>query len=152
MDIFQIYEKIDFDASDIVTIVLVLIAAWIALEILLLILLGAFRIFVGIAPKPDESMTPVLLLLILWVIAFPVMVVLSLIVGIIYHISNNIEWEKNPSIVEVLMFYLDKNQDSETLLPPYKKPAGFYGTRALLGSILIVIGASLIIYLIDYLF
>ena len=143
MDIFQIYEKIDFDASDIVTIVLVLIAAWIALEILLLILLGAFRIFVGIAPKPDESMTPVLLLLILWVIAFPVMVVLSLIVGIIYHISNNIEWEKNPSIVEVLLFPFVKDPDSEEF---------YYWRRALLGSILIVIGASLIIYLIDYLF
>ena len=133
-------------------IVLVLIAARVALGILTLVLIGAFNIFGGVAPRDDESMTPILLLLILWVIAFPVMVVLSLIVGIIYHISNNIEWEKNPSIVEVLMFYLDKNQDSETLLPPYKKPAGFYGTRALLGSILIVIGASLIIFLIDYLF
>ena len=60
--------------------------------------------------------------------------------------------ETKLSIVEEVKFYFGKNQESETLLPPYKKPAGFYGTRALLGSILIVLGASLIIYLIDYLF
>jgi hypothetical protein len=50
--------------------------------------------------------------------------------------------ETKLSIVEEVKFYFGKNQESETLLPPYKKPAGFYGTRALLGSILIVIGAS----------
>ena len=132
-------------------IVLVLIAARVALGILTLVLIGAFNIFVGVAPRDDESMTPILLLLILWVIAFPVMVILSLIVGYI-HYKSNMVGETKLSIVEEVKFYFGKNQESETLLPPYKKPAGFYGTRALLGSILIVIGASLIIYLIDYLF
>ena len=132
-------------------IVLVLIAARVALGILTLVLIGAFNIFGGVAPRDDESMTPILLLLILWVIAFPVMVILSLIVGYIHYKSNMVE-ETKLSIVEEVKFYFGKNQESETLLPPYKKPAGFYGTRALLGSILIVLGASLIIYLIDYLF
>ena len=132
-------------------IVLVLIAARVALGILTLVLIGAFNIFVGVAPRDDESMTPILLLLILWVIAFPVMVILSLIVGYI-HYKSNMVGETKLSIVEEVKFYFGKNQESETLLPPYKKPAGFYGTRALLGSILIVLGASLIIYLIDYLF
>ena len=132
-------------------IVLVLIAARVALGILTLVLIGAFNIFGGVAPRDDESMTPILLLLILWVIAFPVMVVLSLIVGYI-HYKSNMVGETKLSIVEEVKFYFGKNQESETLLPPYKKPAGFYGTRALLGSILIVIGASLIIFLIDYLF
>tara|TARA_B110000090_G_C13141571_1_gene353999 strand:- start:171 stop:596 length:426 start_codon:yes stop_codon:yes gene_type:complete len=132
-------------------IVLVLIAARVALGILTLVLIGAFNIFGGVAPRDDESMTPILLLLILWVIAFPVMVILSLIVGYI-HYKSNMVGETKLSIVEEVKFYFGKNQESETLLPPYKKPAGFYGTRALLGSILIVIGASLIIYLIDYLF
>ena len=132
-------------------IVLVLIAARVALGILTLVLIGAFNIFGGVAPRDDESMTPILLLLILWVIAFPVMVILSLIVGYI-HYKSNMVGETKLSIVEEVKFYFGKNQESETLLPPYKKPAGFYGTRALLGSILIVLGASLIIYLIDYLF
>ena len=132
-------------------IVLVLIAARVALGILTLVLIGAFNIFVGVAPRDDESMTPILLLLILWVIAFPVMVILSLIVGYI-HYKSNMVGETKLSIVEEVKFYFGKNQESETLLPPYKKPAGFYGTRALLGSILIVFSASLIIYLIDYLF
>ena len=132
-------------------IVLVLIAARVALGILTLVLIGAFNIFGGVAPRDDESMTPILLLLILWVIAFPVMVILSLIVGYI-HYKSNMVGETKLSIVEEVKFYFGKNQESETLLPPYKKPAGFYGTRALLGSILIVIGASLTIYLIDYLF
>ena len=132
-------------------IVLVLIAARVALGILTLVLIGAFNIFGGVAPRDDESMTPILLLLILWVIAFPVMVILSLIVGYI-HYKSNMVGETKLSIVEEVKFYFGKNQESETLLPPYKKPAGFYGTRALLGSILVVIGASLIIYLIDYLF
>ena len=132
-------------------IVLVLIAARVALGILTLVLIGAFNIFGGVAPRDDESMTPILLLLILWVIAFPVMVILSLIVGYI-HYKSNMVGETKLSIVEEVKFYFGKNQESETLLPPYKKPAGFYGTRALLGSILIVIGASLIIFLIDYLF
>ena len=132
-------------------IVLVLIAARVALGILTLVLIGAFNIFGGVAPRDDESMTPILLLLILWVIAFPVMVILSLIVGYI-HYKSNMVGETKLSIAEEVKFYFGKNQESETLLPPYKKPAGFYGTRALLGSILIVLGASLIIYLIDYLF
>ena len=132
-------------------IVLVLIAARVALGILTLVLIGAFNIFVGVAPRDDESMTPILLLIILWVIAFPVMVILSLIVGYI-HYKSNMVGETKLSIAEEVKFYFGKNQESETLLPPYKKPAGFYGTRALLGSILIVIGASLIIFLIDYLF
>ena len=132
-------------------IVLVLIAARVALGILTLVLIGAFNIFVGVAPRDDESMTPILLLLILWVIAFPVMVILSLIVGYI-HYKSNMVGETKLSIAEEVKFYFGKNQESETLLPPYKKPAGFYGTRALLGSILIVFSASLIIYLIDYLF
>ena len=132
-------------------IVLVLIAARVALGILTLVLIGAFNIFGGVAPRDDESMTPILLLLILWVIAFPVMVILSLIVGYI-HYKSNMVGETKLSIVEEVKFYFGKNQESETLLPPYKKPAGFYGTRALLSSILIVIGASLTIYLIDYLF
>jgi hypothetical protein len=122
-------------------IVLVLIAARVALGILTLVLIGAFNIFGGVAPRDDESMTPILLLLILWVIAFPVMVILSLIVGYI-HYKSNMVGETKLSIVEEVKFYFGKNQESETLLPPYKKPAGFYGTRALLGSILIVIGAS----------
>ena len=132
-------------------IVLVLIAARVALGILSLVLIGAFNILGGVAPRDDESMTPVLLLVILWVIAFPLMFVLSLIVGFI-HYKSNMVGETKLSIVEEVKFYFGKNQESETLLPPYKKPAGFYGTRALLGSILIVLGASLIIYLIDYLF
>ena len=135
----------------ILIIVLVLIAARVALGILSLVLIGAFNIWGGVAPRDDESMTPILLLLILWVIAFPVMVILSLIVGYI-HYKSNMVGETKLSIVEEVKFYFGKNQESETLLPPYKKPAGFYGTRALLGSILIVIGASLIIFLIDYLF
>ena len=135
----------------ILIIVLVLIAARVALGILSLVLIGAFNIWGGVAPRDDESMTPILLLLILWVIAFPVMVILSLIVGYI-HYKSNMVGETKLSIVEEVKFYFGKNQESETLLPPYKKPAGFYGTRALLGSILIVVGASLIIFLIDYLF
>jgi|TARA_R110000851_G_scaffold258331_2_gene410774 hypothetical protein len=135
----------------ILIIVLVLIAARVALGILSLVLIGAFNILGGVAPRDDESMTPVLLLVILWVIAFPLMFVLSLIVGFI-HYKSNMVGETKLSIVEEVKFYFGKNQESETLLPPYKKPAGFYGTRALLGSILIVLGASLIIYLIDYLF
>ena len=135
----------------ILIIVLVLIAARVALGILSLVLIGAFNILGGVAPRDDESMTPVLLLVILWVIAFPLMFVLSLIVGFI-HYKSNMVGETKLSIVEEVKFYFGKNQESETLLPPYKKPAGFYGTRALLGSMLIVLGASLIIYLIDYLF
>ena len=77
------------DGSQIILIiVLVLIAARVALGILSLVLIGAFNILGGVAPRDNESMTPVLLLVILWVIAFPLMFVLSLIVGFIHYKSN----------------------------------------------------------------
>ena len=136
----------------ILIIVLVLIAARVALGILSLVLIGAFNILGGVAPRDDESMTPVLLLVILWVIAFPLMFVLSLIVGFI-HYKSNMVGETKLSIVEEVKFYFGKNQESETLLPPYKpKPQLYYWTRAIIFSIVIIFGASLIIYSIDYLF
>ena len=136
-------------------IVLVLIAARVALGILTLVLIGAFNIFGGVAPRDDESMTPILLLLILWVIAFPVMVILSLIVGYI-HYKSNMVGETKLSIAEEVKFYFGKNQESETLLPPYKlKPPHYYWIRAygfIVFFIFVLFVAALIKYLIDYLF